>query len=153
MSAVTGLLPEWIQTGWSFDHAGQQSCFVERQVFRLFAEVVTAGTVEPHNITPAKLDLVEIGGKKFFFSDRLVKGSGVPELSAFALKAAERVTPPQIVEYQVFEELHRDCAPTSREAALENRQQRDNIHAAVIEVALVLSRHDGFLHHLGDLCR
>ena len=99
MSAVTGLLPQWVETGWSFDHAGQQSCFVERQVFRLFAEVVTTGPVEPHNITPAKLDLVEIGSKEFFLSNSLANRPSVPELSAFALKAAERAAPPQIMEY------------------------------------------------------
>ena len=92
MSAVTRLLPQWVETRRSFDHPGQQSCFIERQVFRFFAEVVTAGAVEPDNIAPTKLDLVEIGGKEFFLSDSLVKRASVSELGAFALKTSERVT-------------------------------------------------------------
>jgi cytosine deaminase len=82
---------------------------------------------------------------------RLVEKAGVPELCSFTLETREHVTPSQIVEDQVLEELHGDRAATSRKAALHDGQQRDDVNPTMVEVALVLGGHDGLLHHLRDL--
>src|SRR5215207_10505859 len=142
-----------IEASWSLDHPGQQSGLEEVQILWLFAEVVSAGSVQANDFASAELDLVEVGGEQFLFADRAIECPGMPNLGPFALQFAEHVSPLQIVEDQVLEELHRDRAATPAQATAKHRAKSDKVNAAVVHQPLVLDRNDRLLHRFRDLVR
>src|SRR5215207_10349061 len=142
-----------IEASWSLDHPGQQSGLEEVQILWLFAEVVSAGSVQANDFASAELDLVEVSGEQFLFADRAIECPGMPNFGPFALQFAEHVTPLQIVEDQVLEKLHRDRAATPAQATAKHRPQSDKVNAAVVHEPLVLDGDDGLLHCLRDLVR
>ena len=62
-----------VEASWSLNHPGQQSGLVEVEILRLFAEVVSAGSVQADDLASAELDLVEVSGEQFLFADRAIE--------------------------------------------------------------------------------
>ena len=151
MGALPRVLAQGVEAGRGLDHPGQHGGFVEVEVLRLLAEIVARGPVEADDLAAAELDLVEVGREHLVLADRAVEAAGMPQFGALALEAAQDVAVLQVVEDEVLEELHRDRAAAAVEAALEHRHEGDQVDPAMVEVALVLDRHDGGLHGGRDL--
>src|SRR5215207_6808951 len=132
MSPLLRAFLERVEASWSLDHPGQKCGLEEVQILWLFAEEVSAGSIQADDLASAELDLIEVGGEQFLFADRAIEGPGVPNLGPFALQFAEHVTPLQIVEDQVLEKLHRHRAATPAQATAKHRPKSDKVNAAVV---------------------
>src|SRR3954453_18815675 len=116
-------------------------------------KVMAAGAIEPNNLSSAELNLIQIRGEQFLLADRPIESAGVPNLRSLALQFAERVTPLQIMKYEVLEELHRDSAPPTTKPTTNNGGQCDQIDPAMVHETTVFDSNNRLLHRLRDFVR